>query len=747
MSKLLIISNRLPLTIEKHGETYTCRQSSGGLVSAIDAFLSQTENDRFNRRIWVGVSEYPEKTWMAAIPSAAGEYEFLPIFTPAKQYDQYYNGFSNSVIWPLFHYFPSFADYTPSFYESYKKVNAKFAEELAKVIDSEDTVWIHDYHLLPLSGMLRKQFPRLTIGFFLHIPFPSYELFRQVPREWQQELLQGMLGADVIGFHTTEYLKHFCNCVSKVLKTPVSNDIIYWQDREICVKAIPIGIDYEKFQEKAADRTVLLKRSEYLRSKQDRKLIFSVDRLDYTKGIFNRLKGYREFLVQNPGYRGKVVFTLVIVPSRDNISKYAERKRMIDEYIGNFNSRFGNISWQPVIYQYGHLTVEELVGMYTACDLALITPIRDGMNLVAKEFIASRRDRQGVLVLSEMAGAAEELTEALLINPNDRLEIARMIRQGLEMSTSEQEARMTAMQEKIRTSDVNNWATSFFHTLDEVKDQQQQRMPKLLDNFAKARLLEDYKAADRKLFLLDYDGTLAPFCADPQLAAPSPEVLQTLAELSADPGNEIYVVSGRDSDTLAKWLGHLRVGLIAEHGLKQRSVDEDWKKRTGIDPGQALAPVQQLMERFTQTCPGSFVECKEASVAWHYRKSDLTLGPIKAAQLHQLIEKQIDASTLSVLQGHKVLEVKAATINKGNAVTAILHGQAYDFLLCAGDDRTDEDMFRQLRGRSDAFTIKIGAEASLAEYNLLTPYLMLELLQRIAVCGASLKQNELSTIK
>lgn len=735
MSRLFVVANRLPVSIEKQGEKFIYRQASGGLVTAISAYLNKTGNHRFTQKIWAGVADCSEKTWQAAVDSINTDYDFKPLFLPAKLYDQYYNGFANSVLWPLFHYFPSFADYQPSFFEAYQKVNAEFADCLLKTLNTDDTVWIHDYHLLPLAAMLRKKMPGLTIGFFLHIPFPSYELFRVIPRAWQQELLTGMLGADVIGFHTEDYQMHFVNCVKKILKVRVEEQQMHWQGRTIRTGAFPIGVDFDRFNSASTNLEVLSKRAEFLRSKQDKQLLFSVDRLDYTKGVFNRLKGYREFLVQNPSYRGKVVFALVIVPSRDSIGKYAERKSMIDEYIGNFNSRFGNIGWQPVIYQYGHLSFEELLGLYTACDLALITPLRDGMNLVAKEFVASRRDKQGVLVLSEMAGAAHELTEALLINPNDRKEIARMIRTGLEMSHAEQEERMTAMQKRISSYNVITWAQAFFGELGQARQEQQKSEPQLLDNFAKAKMLQQYNKAENRLLLLDYDGTLAPFTSKPEDAAPSTTVIQILNELGNDPKNSVYIVSGRDSVSLQNWLGHLPVGLIAEHGTKVKHQGSEWTIRSSPETRLALDDAEQLMQQYVNQCPGSFIEKKDFSVAWHYRKADLTLSGVKAKQLLEALSAKVNPSVLSVLNGHKVIEVKGANINKGVAVKELLLTQKHDFILCIGDDQTDEDMFRILQGNKAAFTIKVGNEPSYAAHNLLTPYLVHELLQRLSTAA------------
>ncbi|WP_431210302.1 trehalose-6-phosphate synthase [Puia sp. P3] len=308
--------------------------------------------------------------------------------------------------------------------------------------------------------------------FFLHVPFPSYELFRLIPKQWQKDILTGVMGADLIGFHTIDYASHFLSSVEEVLKVEHDGQFLAWDNRKIKADAFPISIDYNLFHDAYDDPMVSEAREKYVELKGGKKMIFSVDRLDYTKGVANRLKGFQQFISNYPEYLEKVIFVLVIVPSRDSVVKYAERKKIIDESVGNLNSGLGNVVWQPIIYKYGHLDFNELIALYTACDLALITPLRDGMNLVAKEFVASRKDLSGVLVLSEMAGAAHELTEALLINPNDVIEIASAIKAGLEMSQRDQGERLQEMQDRISHYDVYVWATDFFNELKAVKDVQ-----------------------------------------------------------------------------------------------------------------------------------------------------------------------------------------------------------------------------------------------------------------------------------
>lgn len=731
--RLFVISNRLPITIEQFNNEFIVRQSSGGLISAVDAYMANEGKATFSERIWVGAPGCSEKVWRDSSSfKEVSDYTFLPVFVNSKKYESYYNGFSNSLIWPLFHYFPSYAEYNPVFFDAYVEVNERFVELLEKNIRKNDVVWIHDYHLLPLANLLRKKFPSITIGFFLHIPFPSYELFRLIPKLWQKEILIGMLGADLIGFHTIDYTSHFLHSVEMVLKAEHDGQYITWQNRPVKVDAFPISIDYQLFNNAYEDPGVVAKRQEFMNLKGSMKLLFSVDRLDYTKGVYKRLQGYKQFLLQNPDYREKVIFTMVVVPSRHSITKYAERKSMIDEFIGDLNSTLGNISWQPVIYQYGYLNFDELVGLYTACDLALITPLRDGMNLVSKEFVASRKDRRGVLVLSEMAGAARELTEALLINPNDIAEMAGMIKTGLEMPPLEQEQRITEMQEQISSYDINVWAADFFNQLAGVKKIQRSLEIKMLDSFARERLLESYASSAKRIFLLDYDGTLVPFSKEPGMASPDEELLVMLGELSAIPENTIYIISGRDSNTLEKWLGHLPLGLVAEHGAIIRHPGQGWLTNLPLKAEDKMADIKKIMNRYVSRCPNSFIEEKTYSVAWHYRNAELDQGMIRAKELYDELIDHIPATLLNVLNGNKVIEVRNKQINKGNAVNQLLDRDNFDFIFAVGDDKTDEDMFRELSTNPVAFTVKVGNEASFARYNLYTPYQVKSLLQSVS---------------
>jgi trehalose 6-phosphate synthase/phosphatase len=723
--RLFIVSNRLPVTVDNEKRI---SQASGGLISAVTSYLTTKTDSSFSELLWIGVPGCSADTWASASRELKNPiFTYLPVFVPEAEYEGYYNGHANSLLWPLFHYFPSYAEYNVNCYDDYIRVNEHFAAMLLKNLHPSDTVWIHDYHLLPLAAMLRREMPDLTIGFFLHIPFPSFEIFRLMPKKWQEESLKGMLGADLIGFHTIDYASHFLQSILMVLGLDNDRHVVHYDNRIVKVDVFPISIDFNKFHNAYGLEKVALLR-ESLKDKGEKKIIFSLDRLDYTKGVHNRLKAYEYFLQQYPEYREKVVFILVTIPSRDNIPKYAERKRMIDELISHINSKIGSIQWVPVIYQYNSIEFEELVALYSACDLALVTPLRDGMNLIAKEFVASRKDKRGVLVISEMAGAARELTDALTINPNDILEMAQKIKEGLEMREEEQAWRLENMQRRIANYDVQAWAEDFMSELESVKHKQESFRIKFLDEYTKRNLYDAYRSAKNRLLLLDYDGTLVPFSARPDMAIPDPDLLSLLKKLSENESNEVFVISGRSSSWLEKHFAGLPINLIAEHGARYKWKNEPWV--TEIQTHQEWKEqVHNIMEIYVRRCANSFIEEKDFSMVWHYRNASITQGKLRAFELAKELNEYIHNRHLQVMMGNKNVEVKHSGINKGSFIKRIIHNNEYDFIFAAGDDRTDEDMFKVLIDRHKAFTIKVGPEASYAQYNLHTPQMVISLLE------------------
>lgn len=731
--RLIIIANRLPITVEHTKAGDIVRDTSGGLSSSIKSFL-KCDSECFRERVWMGAANCSKNTWTSVTDELEQQNcKYFPLFLSDEIYEDYYKGFSNSVIWPLFHSFPSYINYEKSFFEAYLEANNSFADKVSLMVAKDDIIWIHDYHLLPLAALLRAKYPFLTIGFFLHIPFPGYEIFRTIPEDWQNALIQGVLGADLIGFQTNDDAARFIECAQKVLSVAVdtTQQKVCYAGRQIKVGTFPISVDYEQFQKAFDDIEVGQLRRYFVKQKGDKKMLFSVDRLDYTKGIINRLKAFKEFLLQNPEYLEKVVFKLVVVPSRAAIGEYNQKKKSIEAFVCSLNSELGSIGWQPVVYYYNHLSFDVLIALYTAADIALITPIRDGMNLVSKEFVASRKDKKGVLILSEMAGAIKELTQALPVNPNDIQQIADAIKSAVEMPEEEQSERITAMQFYLSQYDVKAWAGNFLSALNRQDPGTQEVSVPHENTPVKIDIRSSYHGATRRLLLLDYDGTCMPISLKPMQVSPDPDLIQLLTDLASDPKNDIYIISGRESDRLEEWLGELPVGLIAEHGMKKRGRHSAWELQAPVSKGCMLT-VKEILDSYTARCPGSFIEEKECSLAWHYRGADAQMAAFYAREIYHKIEKFLRPSQGHILMGKMVLEVLFAGVDKGMAVRKLLEQEQYDFILAAGDDTTDEYMFKELISNSAAFSIKIGSTQSFAKSTLGSPFLLRKLLHYIS---------------
>ena len=422
---------------------------------------------------------------------------------------------------------------------------------------------------------------------------------------------------------------------------------------------------------------------------------------------------------------------MLVVPSRIGVEHYQEMKKQIDERVGEINGRFGSVNWTPILYQYRFYPFNPLLALYSVSDVALITPLRDGMNLIAKEYVATRVDQTGVLILSEMAGAAKELGEALIINPNHIEEIADALKQALEMSVEEQINRNQIMQERLRNYDVIRWSDDYMKQLLILKDEPMRVKAKHLEGHL-GMLLEHFKHSRRRLILLDYDGTLVPFTEDPLMAKPSPKLLTILSRLSEDPQSEIAIISGRNKETLERWLGEIPLHLVGEHGAWIKENGERWRLLKAI-VNDWKPQILHLIKRYTNRLPGSMIEEKEFGITWHYRNADQEFA---LTLVKELMADLVDFTAnidIQVLQGHKVIEVKQAGINKGDAAFLWMARDDFDFVLAIGDDRTDEDMFSVLPPTAYSIRVGLAPSPSLARFNLHSPNEVLELLERLLV--------------
>lgn len=715
--RLILISNRLPYQLQEKKNKISLTQSDGGLVTALKSYFENEEGkDEFHEKLWIGCADFPEKRWEKYLnrQSDPSYFKIEPLFIEKRIYNKYYNGFCNATLWPLFHYFPSYVLYEEETFKRYEDVNHLFAEKILSVYKPGDVIWIHDYQLFLLPAIIRDKIPEATIGFFLHIPFPSYEVFRLLHRNWKQKITQGMLGADLIGFHTHEYVQHFLKTIRMVSGYDHQYRSIEAGDRTVRVDLFPLGIDYKKFNEASRSAKVIEKKNEILQNFGERKMIFSVDRLDYTKGLTHRLIGFEHFLQNYPEWHDKVVFVLVVIPSRQIISKYNERRKLIEEHVGRINGKYSTLQWQPVIYRYSHLSFDELCSLYQCSNVALITPLRDGMNLVAKEYVASRVNKDGVLILSELAGAASEMGEALLVNPMDEEELSNAISEALTMPDDDQHQRMSLMQKRLIDYDVIRWVDDFLFQLKDIKKHQSLEQGKFLSVSLINEVIEKYRNSSCRYIFLDYDGTLVPFAKHPLQARPGNELLKLLTELSHCKKTSLTIISGREGTILNEWFGHLPVNIVAEHGGAIREAGRSWVYENGSDEDWKSA-IRPTLELFATRCPGSFVEEKNLTLTWHYRNVEPDLGFVRSRELLDNLYHLIRNASLHIIDGNKVIEVRVAGIDKGVAAKKIIADRQIDFILAIGDDRTDEDMFRAL---SDSITIKVGSGHTQAKYCL-----------------------------
>lgn len=731
-NRLVIAAYRLPFKLSKTKKGYKAVQNSGGLVSAILAlsenFKNRNKNLKKSRIVWAGIADdLPEDVTPDSFENE--NFDILPVIIPAQVNDLYYGGFCNDLIWPLFHYFPSYAVFNQDYFKAYEEANLKFCEELLKTIKPGDFIWIHDYQLMLLPEMIRQKMPDATIGFFLHIPFPSFEIFRLIPRHWRESIIKGLLGADLIGFHTNDYTQNFIKSVKRTTGFECHQNIIYTPNKLVKADAFPIGIDYDKFHNACLKKSVIAEKQKLKNYLSAQKLIFSVDRLDYSKGLLLKLKGYETFLESYPGWQSKVVFNMVVVPSRDNIGKYKEMKKEIESTVGRINGKYSSIAWRPIIYQYKSLTFNELIALYDLSDVGLITPLRDGMNLVAKEYVACQVENEGVLILSEMAGAAAELNEALIINPVDNVEMAETISNALEMKPEEKHTRLERMKNRISNYNVFTWSFDFFNQAYDTKEQQKSMNVRFINNTITSKIVSGYQKANRRILFLDYDGTLVPFEKYPEMAKIDKETLTIIRKLSKNWKNQVVIISGRDKQFLEKQFAGVNVNLVAEHGYYIKKGAGDWE--TKINAGeQWKETVLPILNEYVSRCNGTFIEEKTGSIAWHYRNADSDFAQLRLNELRDDLAEIIRHKTdFEILEGHKVLEVKSGKYDKGQAAITLMADQDFGFIFAAGDDKTDEFLFKALP--DSAFTIRVGLSPSIAKYNVTNISVLLKLLEEL----------------
>ena len=718
MRRPILVANRLPVTIGVDPDTgqQTLTHSVGGLVTGLRPLHESSGG------LWVG---YPGADPDEEVKRQLTEHKLVPVGIDPRDYEDYYEGYSNDAIWPLFHYFTEFASFVPEHFDAYRRVNQRFADVICDLAEPGDAVWVHDYHLMLLPRMLRDRGLDVRIGFFLHIPFPADETFRILPQ--RVEILRGLLGADLVGMHTYDYTYNYLRSVRRILGIESQAGTVRMRDHNVRVEAHPLGIDTAEFQEKAYSQNAEHFLTQLKRTIGDRQVILGVDRLDYTKGLLLKLRAFERLLERSPRWAERVLFMQLAVPTRAGIDTYQDLKSEVERRVSEINGVYGSPLISPINYLYQTVSQEELGALYRLADVCFVSPVRDGLNLVAKEYVVCRDDGGGTLVVSEFAGAVSELGEALRVNPWDIEGTADQLERALEMSLGERNERMMPMHSRMLQNDVHRWVRDFMTSLEEPESVQVGVPPMLQSSVLAESLANDFRTSETSLVMLDYDGSLREFVDRYEDATPTDEILEILRDYGERRDVKVFINSGRDHETLGEWFDECPIDLIAEHGAWMKQAGEKNWRLLGVLDTSWKSDVATVLENYVERTPGSRIEEKETALAWHYRQTEETLGNWQALELVSVLENTLRGEPVQVLHGAKVVEIRQQGLTKARAYDLVMDRFGpFDFELATGDDRTDEDLFEHVG--ENVHTVKIGSGNSAAKVAVASPRSLREML-------------------
>ncbi|EMD35685.1 glycosyltransferase family 20 protein [Gelatoporia subvermispora B] len=625
---------------------------------------------------------------------------YVPVWLEDTVAHGHYDGYCKQTLWPLFHYLlwqdvaTEYAS-ADTHWPAYAKANRTFADRVAEVYRPGDLIWIHDYHLLLTPQLLRSALPEAAIGLFVHTPFPSSEVFRCLPR--RKEILDGMLGANLICFQTYSYSRHFTSSCVRVCGYEITSaGGIDVQGHVAAIAYCPVGVDAERVA-KDTFRPGIQAKLEALRALYEgKKIIVGRDKLDVVKGVVQKLRAFEKLLQDYPQWIGNVVLIQVTSPA---LSDSPKLERQVSEIVAHINGEYGSLDFIPVHHYHQTINKDEFYALLSVADLGVITPLRDGMNTTSMEFvIAQEPTKRSPLVLSEFMGISSNMGDALQCNPWNIGEVAAAMHRGLTMSDEEKASRHRNLYKVVTTHTSATWAAMLAKML--LAQLGRLNMARQTPPLPRETLTEHYTKAKKRLFLFDYDGTLAPIVKVPSMAVPSEPTLAALEALTADPRNVVYIISGRDGEFLEQHLGHIRgLGMSAEHGGFIREPGSTvWRNFTENLDMDWMGEVLEIFKYYTERTTGSHIEVKKSSITWHYRSSDPEWGLFQCRQCQDLLENNLARKRpIEVLVGKKNLEVRPMAVNKGEIVKRILYfNPDAEFVFCAGDDKTDEDMFRAL---------------------------------------------------
>jgi trehalose 6-phosphate synthase/phosphatase len=692
---LVIASNRLPVRFRLEKDRFEVRPSAGGLAAALGAVRGDA--------VWIGWpgTVVPESLQPEAAKRLAAD-NLVPIFLTAEEEEDFYGRVCNDTLWPLLHYFGDRLRLTPEAWQRYVNVNERFADAILEHSAADSRVWIHDFHLMLVPAMLRRRAPGLSVGFFLHTPFPSSEVYRLLPA--REEVLRGLLGADYVSFQVGDYARHFRSSCLRILGLDSEPDSIEIDGRPVGIGVDPIGIDTAGFREVLHDPETARLIENLEEQYAGRKLVLGVERLDYTKGIQQKLLAFERLLEKDPGRARTTTMLQVLVPSRLESPEYRQQRDEIELLIARINGRFGQPGVTPVEYLHRDVSKPGLVALYRRADVMMVTPLRDGMNLVAHEFVLCQSEPglpgrwRGSLLLSELAGSAQVLPGALLVNPWNVDGVVERLGTALELDLPERRRRLETMAKRVDALDCRKWADGFLTRLGRHSRRDRRRKPPPeLEGAVKERLLRRFVRARSRTIMLDYDGTLREIEPHPDLAIPTREIRALLRSLAALPRTDVHIVSGRRRRNLEQWLGQLPVHLCAEHGYLAREPGGEWRTLLDLDLTW-MRPIERLLRKVAADVPGAHVERKSCSVAWHYREAEPEYGSWRAHELLNDLGQHLAGAPAELLQGHRVIEVRARGVDKGVYVRSVFPEgkEPTRFVMGLGDDRTDHDLLDAL---------------------------------------------------
>ncbi|KAM1805271.1 hypothetical protein ACFX12_031044 [Malus domestica] len=713
--RLLVVANRLPVSAIRRGEdSWSLEMSAGGLVSAL---LGVKE---FEARWigWAGVN-VPDEIGQKALTRALAEKRCIPVFLDEEIVHQYYNGYCNNILWPLFHYLGLPQEdrlaTTRSFqsqFAAYKKANQMFADVVNEHYEEGDVVWCHDYHLMFLPKCLKDYDSKMKVGWFLHTPFPSSEIHRTLPS--RSELLRAVLAADLVGFHTYDYARHFVSACTRILGLEGTPEGVEDQGRLTRVAAFPIGIDSDRFIRGLEVPLV----QEHIKKMKERlagrKVMLGVDRLDMIKGIPQKLLAFEKFLEENPTWRDKVVLLQIAVPTRTDVPEYQKLTSQVHEIVGRINGRFGTLTAVPIHHLDCSLDFHELCALYAVTDVALVTSLRDGMNLVSYEFVACQDAKRGVLILSEFAGAAQSLgAGAILVNPWNITEVANSIAQALNMDSEQREKRHKHNFLHVTAHTAQEWAETFVSELNDTVVAAQLRTRQVPPPLPNKDAIQSYLQANNRLIILGFNATLTESVDTPERRGDQikemelklhPKLKETLSALCNDPTTTIVVLSGSERHVLDDNFGELDMWLAAENGMFLRLTKGEWMTTMPEHVNMEwVNSVEHVFEYFKERTPRSHYERRQTSLVWNYKYADIDFGRLQARDMLQhLWTGPISNSSVDVVQGSRSVEVRAVGVTKGAAIDRILgeivHSKSMtspiDYVLCIGHFLgKDEDVY------------------------------------------------------